>query len=133
VSPRPFAETPEAVHALWDRFYADEDLEGLASLFAPDAVIVMDSREIRGVDEIRAALGGFLAQGLAFSASTRNVHRQEDLAFLAGAWRTHPRDEPENVTSGISAEVVRREPDGRWRYVIDIPGFIEEAPPTRAP
>jgi ketosteroid isomerase-like protein len=57
--------------------------------------------------------------------TSTNVYcmRVGDLALLQGEWAfvgTAPDGSPVEL-AGRSAEVVRRQPDGSWRYVIDHP------------
>jgi ketosteroid isomerase-like protein len=54
---------------------------------------------------------------------TKHVVRHGDIALLRGAWRlkgTGPDGKPVEMTHG-SAEVARRQLDGRWLYIIDHP------------
>ncbi len=47
----------------------------------------------------------------------------EDTALLVADWRFHgtAADGSDVATSGTSIEVARRQPDGNWRYLIDLP------------
>jgi len=51
------------------------------------------------------------------------VAQSGDIAVLTAKWdlsMTGPDGKPANMT-GQSAEVVRKQPDGRWLFVIDLP------------
>jgi ketosteroid isomerase-like protein len=74
-----------------------------------------------GLDAIRAALDELLA--LRGTMVSRNVLCMQvgELALLQGEWQlsgTAPDGSPLELSSR-TAEVVRRQPDGSWRYVID--------------
>ena len=98
------------------------DVEQLLALYEPDALLApQPGLRARGTTELRAALGELLTLG--GTMESRNVYcmRVDDLALLQGEWRlvgTAPDGSPLELTSR-TAEVVRRQPDGSWRYVID--------------
>jgi ketosteroid isomerase-like protein len=51
------------------------------------------------------------------------VLEASDMALVAGVWSfagTAPNGEPVNLT-GRNADVLRRQSDGSWRFVIDNP------------
>jgi len=55
--------------------------------------------------------------------TTRRVVQAGDTALLGADWRFHgtAADGSDVATSGTSIEVARRQPDGNWRYLIDLP------------
>ena len=98
------------------------DVENLLALYEPDALLAAQPGErARGADEIRVALAGLLALG--GTMESRNVYcmQVEGIALLQAEWRlvtTPPAGSPLELTSR-TAEVVRRQADGSWLYVID--------------
>lgn len=98
------------------------DLEQVLALYEPDAVLAPRPGErARGLGEIRAALHELLSLG--GEMESRNVWciQAGELALLRGEWRlrgTAPDGSPLELASP-TAEVVRRQPDGSWLYVID--------------
>ncbi len=94
-------------------------------LYESDAVLIPQpgAELVRGTQAIRAALEGFLALKGKVELQTKHVVRYGDIALLRAAWRlkgTGPDGKPVEMAHG-SAEVVRRQPDGSWRYIIDHP------------
>lgn len=78
---------------------------------------------VAGKDGIRNALNGFLATKGTMTLETLAVIPCGDLALLHGRWRlsgTGPDGAALNI-GGRTAEVVRRQPDGTWLYLIDNP------------
>jgi ketosteroid isomerase-like protein len=78
---------------------------------------------VRGTQAIRSALEGFLALKGKVELDTKHVVQHGDIALLRSAWRvkgTGPDGKPVEMSHG-SAEVVRRQPDGSWRCIIDHP------------
>ena len=53
---------------------------------------------------------------------TRSVIESNDgLAVLHGVWTVKSSEKGSPQTQGVSTEVVRKQPDGTWRFVIDSP------------
>ena len=88
------------------------------ALYEPGAVLVAGGKPVTGHDGIRDALNVFLSSGARMKLDTRAVVESgEGLAVLHGAWSLGPP----STTQGLSTEVVRRQPDGSWMFVIDNP------------
>lgn len=115
---------PESAHDEFLRLFRAGDLEGIVALYEDEAVIVNpDGSSASGKPAIREAMKGFLAVGGQMDLKTRYVARNGDLALLSNVWNlraTGPDGKPLAMT-GQTTEVVRRQPDGRWLYVIDHP------------
>ena len=92
------------------------DVEGLVALYEPDALIAFPPGAItQGHDAIRALYTTMLADRPRFEYEeplTTLVHG--DLALTAT---------PAQDAAGVRAQVVRRQPDGTWKRVIDRPDF----------
>ena len=116
------ATTPEQIHRLFEEAFNAGDIDGLMALFEPDAALVPQPGSVaHGTEEVREALGRYLALEGRIALDTRLVVKVGDLAYLSNAWSldgTGPDGQP--LTLGATtAEVARRQPDGTWRYVID--------------
>jgi len=100
------------------------DLEGAVALYEPNAILVIapSGETITGHEAIREFIRAGLAVGLQMTRET-NVIQNGDLALTGGRWKATGADAEGNpvVMSGNSREVVRRQPDGTWRFVIDNP------------
>ncbi len=98
------------------------DVENLVVLYEPDALLAPEpGKRARGHAEIRDALSHLLALGGTMESRNNYCMEVGDLALLQGEWTlvgTAPDGEPFEVTSR-TAEVVRRQPDGSWLYVVD--------------
>lgn len=108
---------PEDVHTQFrDRFRA-RDLDGLLALYEDEGAFMMAPGQIqRGKSAIREALTGFLSLDGDFELETRYVVQNGDIALLSIAWHIVGTD-----MRGQSAEVARRQPDGRWLYMLNHP------------
>jgi uncharacterized protein (TIGR02246 family) len=100
------------------------DLDGAAALYEPNAVLVVQPGTIaRGSQEIRAALGGFIALKPTLSAQAQQVVEAQDLALYVARWSlegTDPAGRPVSM-GGDSSDILRRQPDGRWLIALDNP------------
>ena len=116
---------PVEAHTLFQKTFNAGDLEGLMALYEPDAIVIplSGAEPVKGIRAIRSALEGFLALKGKLELQTKHVVQHGDIALLRGDWRlkgTGPDGKPVEMVHG-SAEVVRRQPDGSWRYIIDHP------------
>jgi uncharacterized protein (TIGR02246 family) len=116
---------PVEAHTLFQKAFNAGDLQGLMALYEPDAIFIPQPgvEPVKGTQAIRAALEGFLALKGTVELQTKYVVQHGDIALLRSAWRvkgTGPDGKPVEMSHG-SAEVVRRQPDGSWRYIIDHP------------
>src|SRR5262249_53064406 len=95
------------------------DAGAIAALYEEDAIFVQDRQQVVGRDGIREAYRSILANRGTLELSTIRVLESEaGIALLFGQW-THRFGD--SVTRGTSVEVVRRQADGRWCFLIDDP------------
>jgi ketosteroid isomerase-like protein len=111
------ASTPQEIHFIFERAFNIGDVEAILALYEPSVVLVAGGKPT-GHDGIRDALNVFLSSGARMKLDTWAVIESgEGLAVLHGAWSLGPP----SATQGPSTEVVRRQPDGSWMFVIDNP------------
>ncbi|RKS75576.1 uncharacterized protein (TIGR02246 family) [Motilibacter peucedani] len=117
---------PADLNDQWCRAFNEGDLARLVQMYEPDAVLVPapGAEPLRGHTAIEAALDAFLALGGSLRFSPRHWLVHGDIALgsitfeLDGA---HDSDGAPLALHGTTAEVVRRQPDGSWKYVVDHP------------
>jgi uncharacterized protein (TIGR02246 family) len=117
-------ETPEAVlQSIVDGINAG-DLDSLMTLYEPDAVFATQPGKLtNGFPGIREALSNFVAAKGTFDLKVTRVLKGGDLALVTGEWSlvgTGPDGQPMKLAAK-SADVLRRQNDGTWRFVIDNP------------
>jgi ketosteroid isomerase-like protein len=110
---------PQDMNRTFARARNRGDIEGLLSLFEPKAVIQETERQRAGAEEVRAHLQWLVALGGEMVSENNFAIEVDGLALLRADYAIY-QDGKIKVT-GSSAEVVRRQPDGRWLYVIDFP------------
>ena len=119
------ASTPEEVPRLWAETFSAGDLDALVALYEEeDAMLVPQPGEaVTGIDGIREALSAFLALRPTFNLEVRKVLQTGDIALSFAEWTlsgTGPDGEVIEMAAQTS-DVLRRQPDGSWRIVIDNP------------
>jgi len=100
------------------------DLDSLMPLYESDAAFATQPGDLApGAPGIRAALDGFIAMNGTLDLEVTRVLEVDDLALVVGVWSfdgTGPDGEPVRL-SAKNADVLRRQADGTWRFVIDNP------------
>lgn len=118
------AHQPAEIHALFERAFNQHDEQGLIALYEPNAILVLNGRDVKGRESIREAFESLLPSRGRMTLEARAVVESPDgLAVLHGGWSVEPAAgmEGEIATRGLSTEVVRQQPDGTWLFVIDSP------------
>jgi uncharacterized protein (TIGR02246 family) len=117
-------DDPANIHILFQDAFNAGDIDSLVALYEPNAVLVVKGQPVIGQQLIRTAYEGVLARRPRMTLKTHStVTFDSSLAVLHGDWIVEPApaDETGSTTRGLSTEVVRRQPDGSWRFVIDNP------------
>ncbi len=76
-----------------------------------------------GSPGVREALAGFISMNGKLDLDVTRVLQVDDLALVTGTWSFHgtgPDGEPVRLEAS-NADVLRRQTDGTWRFVIDNP------------
>jgi uncharacterized protein (TIGR02246 family) len=120
------ARTPEDAHRLWGEAYMAGDLDGMLELYEPDATwMPQPGNVVTGLDAIREHLTNFLTlrETTTFELKPEYTLEAVDLALLRARWTLKGKtpDGEQVDIEGFTADVVRRQADGTWRYVIDDP------------
>jgi len=118
------AETPLAAIELFAGAMNAGDLDAALSLYEPGATFAQEpGASVTGLPAIREALAGFLALRPTLSGRVRKVLEADGVALVVNQWTlagTQP-DGGEIALSGVSADVLRRQADGRWLILVDDP------------
>jgi len=118
------ARTPQDVDRLFAEALNAGQLDALVALYEPQGTLMPSpGKLVTGTAAIRESLAGFLAGKPKMTITARLVAQSGDLAVTSAKWEmsmTGPDGKAANMT-GESVEVVRRQDDGSWRVVIDLP------------
>jgi len=115
---------PRELHRAFADAFNRRDVEELLTLYEPDAALVpQPGRQVTGLAAIRTALEEFLTLKATLTVETHSVVVTPDVALLQGEWtlRGTAPDGSAIKMGGPEAEVLRRQPDGSWRCIIDNP------------
>lgn len=93
------------------------DLDAIVALYEGAAVFADYDGVARGPDAIRAAHKAFLDDGLELTLRDSVVFEADDIALVHWSWAVARRDG--STSDGVSAEVLRRQSDGTWKFIID--------------
>jgi uncharacterized protein (TIGR02246 family) len=102
------------------------DAAGVAAVYADDgAVLAPNLPPQKGRDAIRAFWGGFFdAYTVRFEVVSDTIEGRGDLAYNKGHYRFTAVPKATNVPGvadeGKFIEILRRQPDGSWKYVLDM-------------
>jgi uncharacterized protein (TIGR02246 family) len=116
--------TPEQVLASIVEGINTGNFDMLMALYEPEAGFATQPGSLaHGLPAIREALGGFIAMKGKLDLTVTRVLEVNDLALVTGVWSftgTEPDGEPVQLAAK-NADVLRRQTDGSWRFVIDNP------------
>jgi len=100
------------------------DLESLMPLYEDDAAFATQPGSLaHSAPGISEALSGFISMNGTLRLEVTRVLEVDDLALVVGTWSfdgTGPDGEPVRLQAQ-NADVLRRQADGTWRFVIDNP------------
>lgn len=99
--------------------FAAGDIETVMETYESGAVVVAQPGETAaGTAELRAMFAEFAAAGITFTYGAHEVVIAGDIGLHLMKW-TAPG--PDSDQSALSVAVLRRQPDGAWKMVIDHP------------
>jgi ketosteroid isomerase-like protein len=105
---------PEDLDRLFLRRANAGDVDGLAALYEPDAVLAFQPGRLAvGSAAIRAVYEELLAGRPRFDGEIRPAIRNGDIAITSTT-----------RTGNATVEVARRQPDGTWLWMIDQPSVL---------
>lgn len=118
------ARTPEETHAWIEAAFNAGDLDAFVSVYEPGAATTVPASDIRaqGHEAIRAAVEPVLARRPQARMEVVQKLEAGELALTLARWTLEFGDggQPRSM-SGSGTIVSRRQGDGTWRIVLDIP------------
>lgn len=117
-------QTPEMAVAEFVEAINRADLACALQCYEESAVFVAQPGVVvSGHEGIREALGEMLALRPRIHTESFEVIRNDDVALYHSSWRMVGRSgEGDEVSEvGMSADILRRQPNGEWRIAIDNP------------
>lgn len=119
------ARTPEDCDHLLGEYLASGAVDDILTLYEADAVFITHDRQVlAGHAALRGVMAAFAAERPRLTPNLVLVARQgEATAVIYNDWSlvvTGP-DGAAVEQSGRAIEVIRRQPDGTWRFAFDDP------------
>lgn len=108
---------PELVSKVLELLLREHDLDGLVALYEDGAVFADYAGAAKGSAAIRSVHQKFIESGLKLTLKDSVVFTADDIALVHWAWTVTHGDGTQS--EGVSAEVLRRQADGTWRFLID--------------
>lgn len=127
---------PEELNDRFGDAYNAGRMQDMLALYEGDAVVDFGaSGLVRGHAAIRAVLEPFMALRGQISYQRRFTVVSGDLALLSIEYTLKGGRAPDGSlveSTGATVELARRQPDGTWKYVIDLPNGAQLSPASRA-
>lgn len=116
---------PEDCDRGMERAIIAKDLEAAVALYASNAVFVADGGKlVSGIDAIRETVRPSMElENFRFTQLESFTNEEAGIALLIGEWSGNLRGDDGKIKTltGRNVEVVQRQPDGTWRFIIDHP------------
>jgi uncharacterized protein (TIGR02246 family) len=118
------ARSPEEIDRLFEREVNAANLEAVVALYEPTATFTVEpGKVVTGTAAIREAIAGFLDLKPTMALSPRVLATAGDIAMVSSKW-TLKGAAPDGTAvdlAGESVEIIRRQADGTWKFIIDSP------------
>jgi ketosteroid isomerase-like protein len=115
------ARTPIEVDDLFVKYMREGDLQSILDLYDSEIAFVNQAGEIKkGITVVQEELSHFAATKQIFQFNIKRVVSNGDIALVHNQWDLIS---PKKM-SGYAIEVMRRQPDGTWRFFIGDPFTI---------
>ncbi len=123
-------KSPSDISETFGNLFNARDREGLLDLYVADGMLTIDGEATaRGGTAIGEMMAEMLDGPLTISTRCASCHENGDTALVRTDWTLTAPDGSVAMT-GSSAEVLRREADGQWRFIIDDATFSSRSDPT---
>ncbi|MGG3626585.1 SgcJ/EcaC family oxidoreductase [Bacillus gobiensis] len=115
---------PEDMNASFAEAYNSGDINNFLALYEPEAILTnTDGGKAQGVPQLRKHLEDLLQ--LKGKMVSKNIFciPFEDIALMRAHWTIDTVDKDGNSIQieGHTSEIVRKQPDGSWLYIVDHP------------
>ena len=110
---------PEEAGKSFEALFGAGDLDGLMELYEQDAVFTNARGAHVGPVAIRSVLQGYLDSGASITMNDSVAFEAGALALVHWSWTMVFPDG--RIAEGATAEILRRQDDGSWKFVIDNP------------
>jgi ketosteroid isomerase-like protein len=112
---------PEDIHRLFQKYFAEQDIEGLGTLYAENAMFITSSETnpIIGRENIKNELKPYFQSGGTIYSISRSIYENGDIALIKSVWKYE--SDKGQVEEGTAIEVLKKTNEGKWVFIIDNP------------
>jgi ketosteroid isomerase-like protein len=113
---------PEDMNRAFAEAYNSGKIQLFLDLYESEAVLVpQPNQQAVGLEQIQSALQSLLSLGGEMQSENQYCLQHGNIALLRAKWRLSTVDAEGKplIVEGNSAEVVRQQTDGTWKYIID--------------
>lgn len=108
----------ETINSMTSAFAAGK-IDDVMETYEPGAVVLAEpGQPVSGEAELRAMFAAFVASGVNFTYGAHDVVVAGDTGLHLMSWTVPGPDGP---ITALSVAVLRRQPDGSWKMIIDHP------------
>lgn len=116
----PQPTSPQELHQALVATFNAGDIDALVSLYENESALVPEpGRAVNGKQKVRDALKGFLAIKGKIQIDTVYVVQAGDVALTRSSWSIRDGEDVKVAKEGT--EILRRQPNGNWLFLIDHP------------
>jgi uncharacterized protein (TIGR02246 family) len=123
------SQNPAAIYATYLKAFNAGDVDATIACYEPHACFMSRSgRAAYGAAELREVYRNTFANKPQMKVNVRKIiPAGDDLALVIVEWRSKgvAADGEIRLWSGMATDIVRRQPDGEWKIVLDNPYGIE--------
>ena len=113
-------QSPEALHQALAAAFNTKDVDQVLALYETDGALVpQPGQVVTGTSELREALMGFLAIEGTMDIVTSYSVETDGVALTRSLWTIRKGDEI--AIQKMGTEVMRRQADGTWLFLVDHP------------
>jgi uncharacterized protein (TIGR02246 family) len=116
-------KSPFEISKTFGDLFNARDREGLLALYTADGILTIDGETLaQGASAIGEMMAEMLDSPLKIKTHQATCHVNGDIALVRTDWTLIDPDGKEFMT-GSSAEILGRQDDGLWRFIIDDASF----------
>jgi ketosteroid isomerase-like protein len=114
---------PENANDCYAWAFNNNNIDLLLSLYEDNAKLIANNCEITGKENIRTELQKYLNLNGQMSIKNRFTTQLGDVALLGSAWEIEYKNRKGEIfiIKGLGSEIVRRQVNGTWLFIIDNP------------
>jgi ketosteroid isomerase-like protein len=113
---------PASINEAFANAYNARDLNKLLALYESTAIhVTKDDENTTGIENIKKDLEQLLGLNGKMTSVNLSTVIHDNIALLQAKFVLKDAGEKKVLAEGVTSEVLRKQADGSWRYIIDRP------------